>query len=41
MPATLVAELVRAGIVEEYGTDDDRAAIRLTPKGEQVGRRWR
>jgi predicted transcriptional regulator len=27
-----------AGLVEQYVNDDGKAAMRLTPKGEQLGR---
>jgi len=34
----IVAMLSDAGLVEEYVNEDGQAALRLTPKGAQLGR---
>ncbi len=34
----IVAELERAGLVESYTNAEGKAAMRLTPKGPQLGR---
>ena len=35
---TIVAMLTEAGLVESYVTEDGAEALRLTERGEQVGR---
>ncbi|MEA2026657.1 MAG: hypothetical protein U9O18_08190 [Chloroflexota bacterium] len=37
----IVAELEKAGLVEQYTNAEGKAAMRLTPNGTQVGARWR
>ncbi len=34
----IVAELEKAGLVETFTNDEGKAAMRLTPKGAQLGR---
>jgi DNA-binding PadR family transcriptional regulator len=37
----IVAELEKAGLIETFTDDEGKVAYRPTPKGAQVGGRWR